>query len=135
MSGSKSNPKDILDELLRSHGFNEETRFYRQTLPEFLTPTDEAGVFRISANDDPSEAIVDVYADGHIGLAQQMGPGLAFAQSVDNEWSSSERTTVEVLLQHVLAQGGRIYSVESVITEPVWYFTLPEGWVQVRELQ
>ena len=64
-----------------------------------------------------------------------MGPDLAFAESSDNEWSTSERKTIEVRLEEVLGQGGLIYPVESVITERVWYFTLPQGWVTVRELE
>ncbi len=130
-------PVDLekLAELMRSSGFSGESRFYRQTLPEFLTPTDEAGVLRVSANDDPSEAVVNIYGGDHICLAQQMGPGLAFAETRDNEWAASERKTVGVRLQDVLDQGGLVYPVESVITERVWYFTLPQGWVNVRELE
>ena len=65
-------PVDLekLAELMRSSSFSGESRFYRQTLPEFLTPTDEAGVFRVSANDDPSEAVIDIYAGHHVCLAR-----------------------------------------------------------------
>ncbi len=130
-------PVDLekLAELMRSSSFSGESRFYRQTLPEFLTSTDEAGVLRISANDDPSEAVIDIYGGDRICLARQMGPGLAFAESPDNEWATSKRKTIEVRLEEVLGQGGLIYPVESVITERVWYFTLPQGWVKVQELE
>ena len=130
-------PEDLekLNELMRSSGFSGESRFYRQTLPEFLTPTDEAGVFRVSANDDPSEAVIDIYGGDHVSLARQMGPGLAFAETPDNEWVAPGRKTVQVRLQDVLDQGGLVYPVESVITERVWYFTLPQGWVNVQGLE
>ena len=123
-------------ELMESHGFTGETRFYRYTLPEFLKALEEPGTYRISANTDPSEAVVDVYAGGHICLAAQVGPGLAFAESTDdaNDWMGPERTGVAIRLQDALDQGGRLYPVESVITGRVWYLTLPKSGVRVREI-
>ena len=100
-------------------------------VPEFIQKN-ESGELILSANEDPSEAVVDVYEGGHISLAMHVGPGLAFSQAKENEWESSDRTAVEVRLQDVLDQGGRIYPVESVITERVWYFTLPDGHVRVN---
>lgn len=123
--------KSQIAELMKSYGFTGETRFYRYSLPKFLETIQEAGAYRISANPDPSEAVIDEYAGGHICLAKQIGPGLAFTKSADNEWKESGRTGVEVRLQDVLDQGGRIYPVESVVTDRVWYFTLPEGSVRV----
>ena len=120
-----------IEETLQSNGLTSETRLYRYTLPEFIEEN-EAGELVLSANDDPSEAIVDVYEGGHGSLASHVGPGLAFAQSKENEWTADDRTAVEVRLQDVLEQGGRIYPVESVITERVWYFTLPSGSVRVK---
>ena len=67
-------------------------------------------------------------------LAQQIGPGLAFSESADHEWLDSGRTAVEVRLQDVLSQGGLIYPVESIVTDRVWYLTLPDGGVRVREV-
>ena len=120
-----------IEEILQSNGLTNETKLYRYTLPEFIEEN-EAGELVLSANDDPSEAIVDVYEGGHGSLATHVGPGLAFAQSKENEWTADDRTAVEVRLQDVLEQGGRIYPVESVITERVWYFTLPSGSVRVK---
>jgi hypothetical protein len=122
-----------LEELMRENGFTEETRFYRETLPEFLSPTDSPGVFRISANPEPSESVIDLYAGGHISVAEQIGRGLAFVESAGNEWRSDDRATVSIRLKDVLDQGGRIYPVQTVITEKTWYFTLPGGSVEVRK--
>ena len=133
-SSQDSDSEAALDELLRLHGFDGESRFYRQTLPEFLTPASEPDVYRISANDDPSESVVNVYEGGHTWLAQQVGPGLAFVESADNEWRAPERVGVEVRLQDVLEQGGLIYPVASVITDRAWYFTLPAGDVAVHKV-
>jgi hypothetical protein len=41
---------------------------------------------------------------------------------------------VAVRLRDVLDQGGLLYPVESVITEPVWYLTLPTGRVRVERV-
>jgi hypothetical protein len=68
-------------------------------------------------------------------LAEQVGPGLAFAESVDNEWRGEGRMAVEVSLKDVLDQGGLMYPVESIITDRVWYMTLPAGHVVVRVVE
>lgn len=125
--------RTVLEDLFQSNGFTGETRLYRQTLSEYLTVTDEPGVYRVSANPDPSEAVVDIYAEDNVSLAVHMGPGLAFAASQDNEWAAPERVGIEVRLQDVLDQGGLLYPVESVITSRVWYLTFPEGSVRVRK--
>ena len=53
-------------------------------------------------------------------------------RSEAEDWSGDDRVLVELRLQDVLDQGGRIYPVDTVITEPVWYFTLPSGSVRVH---
>jgi hypothetical protein len=120
--------------LLSSNGFTKESRFYRCTLPEFLRPGAEPDSFLLSANGESPEAVVDVYGSGHIVVAEQIGPGLALAQERDNQWLSPERKLVEVRLGDVLAQGGLVYPVESVVTEKTWFMTLPQGEVPVREV-
>ena len=132
MSNQDVQIASIMDELMKTNGFDRETRFYRSTRPGHLTPDEESGETMITANPDPSEAVLDIYRQGHVTLAQHMGPGLAFAGSIDNEWTADDLTRIEVALGDVLDQGGRIYPVESVITETVWYFTLPDGRVRVR---
>jgi len=131
----KSDTKVALEVLMREYGFTTESRFYRATLPEFLNPTDQPGVYQICAMADPSEAVTNVYEQGHTTLAQHIGRGLAFSESADHEWLASDRTSVEVRLQDVLDQGGLIYPVESVITDRAWYLTLPDGSISVREVK
>jgi hypothetical protein len=131
MSGHDDSTMAKLDEVMQSAGLTGETLLYRQSLPEFLQPTEEEGVYTITANSDPSEALVDVYDQGHIILAVHIGPGLSFVESPSNEWEDADRTGVAVRLQDVLDQGGLIYPVESAITEGVWYLSLPEGGVRV----
>lgn len=119
-------------ELLKSHGLTGDSRLYRSTLPEFLEPTKQPGVFRLSANTEPSESVTNVYGQGHLVLAEKVGAGLAFSQAREHQWKDARRKQVEVRLQDVLDQGGLVYPVESVVTEKVWYFTLPAGGVAVR---
>lgn len=123
-----------ITEFLRSNQLTADTRLFRYSNPKFLVPTAEPGVVEISANADPSEAVVDVYSGGNITLALHVGAGLAFAESADNSWRADGRRCIELRLGDVLAQGGAIYPVESVIVEKVWYVTLPAGKIRVRAL-
>jgi hypothetical protein len=125
--------KLTLKGLMDSYGLSKETLLYRSTLPEYLGEASQEEEFLLTANSDPSEAILSVYDDGHIWLATDMGPGLAFAESEDHEWHDSTRVNVVLRLQDALDQGGLIYPVESVITERVWYLTMPAGKVKVRK--
>ena len=138
-----------LDKLLEQHGLASDTRLYREATPEALLPTDTPGVFRLRANTSPSESIVDVYGQGYIVQADQVGPGLAFAETPRPNWQETmEMRTlkaghgagaailppieVEVQLQDILRQGGLVYPVESVTVERVWYCTLPTQGIDVR---
>ncbi len=129
---SAQKTKETLAELLAENGLSSDSVLYRSTLPEHLEKKDEDGSLWISANPDPSEAVVNVYETGHLSQAADMGPGLAFAEQEDNEWIESGRESVSLRLGDVLDQGGLIYPVESVIIEKVWYLTLPQGRVHVN---
>ena len=142
----------VLDRLLEEHGLGGDRRLYREAMRESLSPTDAPGVYRLPANAKPSEAVVDVYGQGHLVQAEQVGPGLAFAESAAPDWqetmemralkagresggaSPEARVEVEVRVQDILHQGGLIYPVESVTVERAWYCTLPAGSVNVREV-
>ena len=126
--------KKKLAALMQEHSLSGETRLFRQTLAEFLTATDDPAIFRISANSSPSEAVIDVYGQGHVCCADTVGAGLAFVESTADEWQAEDRARIELRLQDVLDQGGLVYPVESVITEKTWYLTLPAGNVPVRKL-
>lgn len=141
----------MLDKLLEEHGLTPDTQLYREAEREILTPTGKPGVYRIPANARPSETVVDVYGQGYLVQAEQIGPGLAFAQSDAPNWqetvemrvlqargggagkSPEDAADVAVRLGDILRQGGLIYPVESVTVERVWYCTLPSGSVEVRE--
>jgi hypothetical protein len=132
MNAHRDPKAQALEGLLRSNGLSGETRLFRCTRAEFLSPGKAPGTFSMSANAASPEAVVDVYGNGHIRVAEQLGPGLAFAEQRDNQWRAPDRKLVEVRVEDVLAQGGLLYPVESVITEKVWFVTLPRGSVAVR---
>ena len=140
-----------LDKLLDEHRLFAETPLYREAMRDALTPTGTPGVFRLEANAKPSESVVDVYGQGYVVQAEQVGPGLAFAESDQPNWQEtmemrvlkSTRTSrakaadhveVEIRLADILKQGGLLYPVESVTVERAWYCTLPSGSIEVREV-
>jgi hypothetical protein len=66
-----------VEEVLRDHGLSRDSMLYRESLETFLE-RDDAGHETVTANADPSEAVVNVYEGGPVALAAQIGPGLAF---------------------------------------------------------
>lgn len=149
---SDAGHKAILDQLLADNGLKPDTLLYREVQMSTLVPTPTAGLFHLAANAAPIESVIDIYGQGYTMQAEQAGPGLAFAQSDRPDWQetmelrmlkagantrehlTAGRMEVAVRLGDVLAQGGLVYPVESVTVEKVWYCTLPEGKVEVREV-
>lgn len=152
-----ANPRDeatqaILSRLLEEHSLTPESRLYREAERTSLTSTGSDGAYRLAANPRPSESVIDVYGPGYVVQAELMGPGLAFAEAASPNWqetmelrtlrakhdkldaSTGARVEVEVRLEDILRQGGRMYPVESVTVERAWYFTLPLGAIEVREI-
>lgn len=134
MTHHDDHTRTVLNRILRDGGLRTDTTLYRSVLPEHMAPTDDPSVRALLANPDPSEAVVDEYGGGHVSTAAQLGPGLAFAEAEDHQWQAKGRVMVAVNLRDVLDQGGLVYPVESVITEKVWYCTLPSGSVRARVL-
>ena len=144
--------QSILSKLLEEHGLTNESRLFREAERNSLAPTGTPGTFRLAANSSPSESVIDVYGPGYVVQAEEVGPGLAFAESARAKWqdsvvlrslrksdvamllASEDRIEVEVRVEEILRQGGLMYPVESVEVAKAWYFTLPDGWVEVRAL-
>ena len=137
-----------LNQLLADSGLTRDSSLFREVLFSSLAPSGTPGVFRIAANAHPSESVVDVYAQGHVVQAEQVGPGLAFAETARPNWQETmelramrldknghmpdPHVEIEVTLDEILQQGGLVYPVESVNVERAWYCTLPSGHVEVR---
>jgi hypothetical protein len=135
----------VLSSLLKEHHLTGESRLYREADRSSLTPTGTPGVYRLGANAHPSESVIDVYGPGYVVQAEQVGPGLAFAESASPNWqetmelralqnATKDCVEVEIRLDDLLRQGGLIYPVESVLVERAWYVTLPQGSVEVRQV-
>ena len=142
----------VLDKLLGENRLFAGTPLYREAMRDALIPTGKPGVFQLKANPSPSESVVDVYGQGYIVQAEQVGAGLAFAESDVPNWQetmemrtlkatrtsrarTADHVEVEIFLGDILKQGGLVYPVESVTVEKAWYCTLPAGQVEVREVQ
>lgn len=142
--------QSTLSKLLEEHGLTGESRLFREAERRSLSSTDTPGSYRLAANVTPSESVIDVYGPGYLVQAEQVGPGLAFAESASPHWQETmemrtlraggvtgrteggDHIAVEVRLADILSQGGLMYPVESVMVERAWYFTLPQGSVEVR---
>jgi hypothetical protein len=140
----------VLLRLLEENGLNADTRLYRAAERASLAATATPGVFRLAASAHPRETLVDVYGPGYPVQAEDVGAGLAFAESAAPGWqetkelralqaglnrapSEGDHVEVEVRLADLLNQGGAMYPVQSVTIERAWYFTLPSGFIEVRE--
>ncbi len=142
-----------LQKLLEEHRLFAETPLFREAMRDTLIPTPTPGVFRLNANPAPAESVVDVYGQGYVVQAEQVGPGLAFAESDQPNWqetmemramkmtktsratASGNHVEVEIRLGDILKQGGLVYPVESVTVERAWYCTLPAGSVEARAVE
>ena len=144
--------RQALQSLMNEHRLFAETSLYREAMRDALIPTGKPGVYTLKANPSPSETVVDVYGQGYVVQAEQVGPGLAFAESDVPNWQETvemralratrtskakmaDRVEVEIQLGDILKQGGLVYPVESVTVEKAWYCTLPAGSIEVREVE
>lgn len=140
----------VLLRLLEEHHLSGDTLMYRAAERRSLAATTTPGVYRLAASAHPRETLVDVYGPGYPVQAEDVGPGLAFAESASPEWqetkelralqagaraaAEADHLLVEVRLADLLEQGGAMYPVQSVAVERAWYFTLPSGSIEVREV-
>ena len=142
--------QSVLSKLLEEHGLSGESRLFREAERDSLVSTDNPRSYRLAANPTPSESVIDVYGPGYVVQAEQVGPGLAFAEAPSRDWQDSvvlravreadvtplgNRVKVEVRIADILSQGGLVYPVESVEVERAWYFTLPTGSIEVHSVE
>src|SRR5215217_7057646 len=99
MSESNTESADsILSRLLAEHGHTRETSLYREASRASLVNTGEPGLYRLAANLHPSEAVTDIYGPGYLVQAEQVGQGLAFAESSRPNWQETmEMQTLRAL--------------------------------------
>jgi len=139
----------VLLRLLEEYHLTGDTRLYREAERASLAATATPGVYLLAASAHPRETLVDVCGPGYLVQAEEVGAGLAFAESASPGWQETkelralqaglnraavaDHVEVEVRLADLLEQGGVMYPVQSVAVERAWYFRLPSGSIEVRE--
>jgi len=123
------NPK--LEQLMQEKGLTADTILYRYTYQEFLTPKGD-NKFDLSANENATEIVLDVYNLGLREVAHDFGKGLTFLRQKEAEFELPEKVCVQVKLGAILSQGGLIYPDNSSFVEGAFYLTMPAGHVEVE---
>jgi hypothetical protein len=132
MSKEKSNREAILKRIIAENSFTPETSFFRYTSPKHLVESQDGRTF-INAFKNPMEMIIDIYHGGHSLIANNIGPGLAFTLSVEEDYNSNDKLCVEVKLEDILDQNGLIYEVTSVPEYvKAFFFSLPDKKIKVE---
>lgn len=122
-----------LQQLMKDNGLTEESIFYRYTFPEFLKSID-GNRFKLSANDQATEIVVDVYQSGLREMAHNFGKGLTFLSERDESFELPDKICVKMQLKEILQQGGLLYPDESSFVEGAFFMTMPEGEVEVEKV-
>lgn len=120
-------------ELMQIENFTENTKFYRYVLPEHIEQIED-NIYDVTANDEATEMIEDHYDSGHLIMAKNIGPGLAFTIDFNTEYKADNRICIELKLKDILDQGGKIYEDKSSYEEGTWFFTIPKRRVRVKKI-
>ena len=118
--------EDILKEYIKHENLSDDTKFYRQTNEHHLKE-DSEGNLLLKPRPDATEMVEDIYKQGHLIMAKNVGPGLAFTLSSKNDYSSEDNICVGITLKEFLKQGGFLYPDKSSYEEGSYFLMLPEG--------
>jgi hypothetical protein len=80
----------VLLRLLNEHHLSGDTRLYREAERASLVATATPGVHRLPASAHACETLVDVYGPGYPIQAEEVGAGLAFAESATSGWQETK---------------------------------------------
>jgi len=96
--------------------------------------TGSDGYTYIRAKENPLEIVIDPYhGEGHSFHASNIGPGLAFTSSREEEFSAPDKVCLQVKIGNILEQGGLLYRITSVPEYINAYFlTIPDGKVRAQ---
>ena len=117
-----------LNHLMKENNLTKETKLYRYTDPDFLSHL-EGNRYSMSANDEATEMVEDIYGTGHLKMAKYFGKGLTFMMQPESEYDLPGKKCVCLVLEDVLSQGGLIYPDRSSYVSGSFFLTLPEGSV------
>lgn len=124
--------KPELTRLMQEHDLTENSIFYRYTYPEFLTPL-EGNRYKLSASDQATELVINVYEKGLRVMAHNLGKGLTFVQQQEPMFEHDDKVCVQMKLKEILDQNGLLYPDDSSFVAGSFYMTMPKGEVEVEK--
>ena len=124
---------ETLKNLMESERLTPETKLYRYTNARHLYKN-ELGQTMVKANIAAQEMVINHYSNGYITKAEEVGTGLAFCISKDNEYKEEGKLCVEIDLKTIIDQGGKIFKDKSSFEYDSWFLTMPEGGAIIEVL-
>lgn len=81
----------------------------------------------VSPNANSKAMIQDIYESGNETMAQEIGSGLSFLKSRDENFEAYDRICISIDLADVIEQGGFLYPDKSRFEEGAYFLMLPTG--------
>lgn len=123
--------QQILTAFMKENNLTPESKLYRYTSKDYLKGLDNQ--YYLEAKTNPTDMVIDRYHGfWEVYIASEVGQGISFLSSKEQEYERLDRVCVELNLKDVLDQGGLIYKVTSLPAYINAFFcTLPIGEVKV----
>jgi len=123
--------QDSLNAFMQENNLTKDSKLYRYTSDHYLKKIDDQ--LFLESKSKPIDMVIDRYHGfSEISIASEVGHGISFLSTREDEYDRSDRVCIEVKLKDVLDQGGLIYTVTSLPAYIKAFFcTLPEGKVKV----
>lgn len=123
--------KNSLNAFMQENNLTEESKLYRYTSNHYFKKIDDQ--LFLEAKSDPIEMVINRYHGfSEVSIASEIGQGLSFLSTKEDEYDRPDRVCIEMKLKDVLDQGGLVYTVTSLPAYIKAYFcALPEGKVKV----
>ena len=107
---------------------------YRYTDDQFLKPNPQ-GSTSIAVNPGATEMIQDVFGNGHLIMAKEIGPGLAFTAQPEPEFGGENRMLVRVQISALLDQGCTLYPDKSTYTLNSLFIHTNDDVIEVEAIE
>ena len=124
--------EDKLRHFIKNEKLEDITSFYRWTSQSHLEKSNN-GKYLLEVRKEATEMVEDIYNQGHIIMAKNVGPGLAFTLSKNNSYASEDMVCVSIKLEDFLTQGGILYKDVSSHEEGSYFLMLQEGRLEVEK--
>lgn len=112
--------------VMEENGFNENSKFYRVTNPEYIVGKTDDGRYLIRGNPESIVTVDDLYENKENTRASSLEPGINVMSKPSDKYNSHGELMVEVRLGDMLTQGGKIYKDRGSGSHRAWYLTVPE---------